>query len=294
MGEATLLLVFGSVLALRLLVPLAIPRYPLPAILAAPASTASTRPSSRRFTDARPDGYQGYDKALDIYYLTIAYIATLRNWTNRRAFEVSRFLLYYRLVGVVLFEFSQVARLLLLFPNTFEYFFDFYEAVRVRWDPRRMTNRLVHRRGGVHLDRDQAAPGVHDPRRPGGHHGLDQDHHLRRGGLRLRGEAHRQPAGGDPGLVGGGGGPHPRGAVAVHPPAAARPITPRSSPPTRIPPDVLERERTARRRPRPFAPERPGADARRSPWSRWWPSSSPRCSRASRRASSRSSSASPS
>src|SRR5262245_66289946 len=87
--------------------------------------------------------YQGYDKALDIYYLTIAYLSTLRNWTNLPAFQVSRFLLYYRLIGVVIFEISQVRAVLLIFPNTFEYFFDFYEAVRVRWDPRRMSRRLV-------------------------------------------------------------------------------------------------------------------------------------------------------
>jgi hypothetical protein len=42
-----------------------------------------------------------------------------------------------------LFELSQVRALLLIFPNTFEYFFDFYEAVRVRWNPLRMSVRLV-------------------------------------------------------------------------------------------------------------------------------------------------------
>ena len=33
--------------------------------------------------------------------------------------------------------------MLLVFPNTFEYFFDAYEAVRLRWDPRRLSPRLV-------------------------------------------------------------------------------------------------------------------------------------------------------
>ena len=51
--------------------------------------------------------YQGYDKALDIYYLSIAYISTLRNWKNLFAFQVSRFLFYWRLVGVALFELTQ-------------------------------------------------------------------------------------------------------------------------------------------------------------------------------------------
>jgi hypothetical protein len=34
------------------------------------------------YTTLSLDHYQGYDKALDIYYLSIAYIATIRNWTN--------------------------------------------------------------------------------------------------------------------------------------------------------------------------------------------------------------------
>ena len=33
--------------------------------------------------------------------------------------------------------------MLLIFPNTFEYFFIFYEAVRARWNPLRMSKRVV-------------------------------------------------------------------------------------------------------------------------------------------------------
>ena len=44
---------------------------------------------------------------------------------------------------MVLFELTQVRWLLLVFPNTFEYFFDVYEAVRTRWDPRRMSRGLL-------------------------------------------------------------------------------------------------------------------------------------------------------
>ena len=29
-----------------------------------------------------PPGYQGYDKAMDVYYLAIAYLSTLRNWVS--------------------------------------------------------------------------------------------------------------------------------------------------------------------------------------------------------------------
>jgi hypothetical protein len=93
--------------------------------------------------DVEPPNYQSYDKALDIYYLAIAYISTLRNWTDGFAFGVAQFLWYYRLVGVLAFEFSGVRALLLIFPNTFEYFFDAYEAVRVWYDPRRLAKRAV-------------------------------------------------------------------------------------------------------------------------------------------------------
>ncbi len=95
------------------------------------------------FTDLNLDGYQSYDKALDIYYLSLAYISTMRNWHNQFAFRVSRFLFYYRLVGNVAFELSGVRALLLIFPNTFEYFFIFYELVRLRWDPVRMSKRTL-------------------------------------------------------------------------------------------------------------------------------------------------------
>jgi hypothetical protein len=88
-------------------------------------------------------GYQNYDKALDMYYLSIEYLATLRNWTNPTALGMGRLLYYYRLVGSLLFELLHIRALLLFFPNTFEYFFLFYEAVRLRWDPRRMTPALV-------------------------------------------------------------------------------------------------------------------------------------------------------
>ena len=132
--------VFVIVVAVRLLLPLLIPRYPLPAILASLVVDAADQTIFQAF-GFDPPGYQGYDKAMDVYYLAIAYLATLRNWTNTGAFEVSRFLYFYRLVGVVAFELSQVRALLLVFPNTFEYFFIAYEAWRTRWQTARVTPR---------------------------------------------------------------------------------------------------------------------------------------------------------
>jgi hypothetical protein len=50
--------------------------------------------------------------------------------------QLGRILFYWRLVGVALFEVTDARWLLPIFANTFEYFFIFYEAWRLRWDPR--------------------------------------------------------------------------------------------------------------------------------------------------------------
>jgi hypothetical protein len=136
-------LVFWVVAVARILVPLTIPRYPFPGIVASLILDAVDQTIFQQFPGLNLEFYQGYDKALDIYYLTIAYISTLRNWKNFYAFQVSRFLFYWRLVGVVLFELTQLRALLLIFPNTFEYFFIFYEAYRLRWDPKWMSKKLL-------------------------------------------------------------------------------------------------------------------------------------------------------
>jgi len=143
MAETSDLLIMWGVILVRLLVPLAIPRYPLPGILVALVADAVDYTVIRDWTSVPMEGYQGFDKALDIYYLTIGYISTLRNWTNLFAFQVSRFLFYWRLAGVVLFEATQLRGLLFIFTNAFEYFFIFYEVVRLRWDPKRMSKGLV-------------------------------------------------------------------------------------------------------------------------------------------------------
>ncbi len=136
-------MIFVAVVALRFLIPLLIPRFPLPAILAALVIDAADQTIFQNYTDLDLTGYQGYDKALDIYYLTIAYLSTLRNWTDPFAFSVGRFLWYYRLLGVLLFELFDVRALLIIFPNTFEYFFIAYEVVRLWWNPERLTRRQV-------------------------------------------------------------------------------------------------------------------------------------------------------
>jgi hypothetical protein len=140
-------LVLAVILLARLLIPLLIFRYPLPAIVACLVIDAADQTILMRLTDIdveSPDSmYQVADKALDIYYLTMAYCSVLRNWTNGTAVEVARFLWYYRLVGVALFETTDQRWLLLVFPNTFEYYFIAIEAIRTMWDPRRLTKKMV-------------------------------------------------------------------------------------------------------------------------------------------------------
>ena len=131
--------IFVIVVLLRFFVPLAIPRFPLPAILACLVIDAADQTIFQAFTDDPLLGYQTYDKALDVFYLAIAYFSAMRNWRDPTAFQVTRFLYLYRLVGVTLFELLDQRWLLLVFPNTFEYFFIAYEAVRTRWNPTRLS-----------------------------------------------------------------------------------------------------------------------------------------------------------
>lgn len=135
-------LVFVVVVALRFIVPLFIPRFPVPAIVLALIIDAADQTIFAAF-DVEPENYQSYDKALDVYYLAIAYIATIRNWVSRPAFITSQALWYFRLVGVLLFELTGYRIILFLFPNVFEYFFIWYESVRLRWKPSRLTAKQI-------------------------------------------------------------------------------------------------------------------------------------------------------
>ncbi|MDQ2669855.1 MAG: hypothetical protein M3Y31_04425, partial [Gemmatimonadota bacterium] len=131
-----------AVILARLLVPFAIPRFPLPAIVAALLLDGIDQTVFELAGVADLSGYQTYDKALDIYYLVIAYAATIRNWDGP-AFEIGRALWYYRLVGVVLFEYTEARWLLLVFPNTFEYFFIAVELIKVSRNPFALARRQL-------------------------------------------------------------------------------------------------------------------------------------------------------
>lgn len=133
-------IIFLLVVGLRFIVPLFIPRFPVPAILLSLLIDAVDQTVFAAF-DVEPENYQSYDKALDIYYLSIAYISTVRNWLNTTAFISSQALWYFRLVGVLLFELTGFRTILFLFPNVFEYFFIYYESLRTRWKTSRITKK---------------------------------------------------------------------------------------------------------------------------------------------------------
>jgi hypothetical protein len=132
--------VFLLVVGARFVLPLLIPYFPLPAIIACLVLDAADQTIFQAF-GYDPPGYQSYDKAMDIFYLSLAYLAAMRNWDNLAAFAVARFLFYYRLFGAFLFEMTHERWVLLVFPNTFEYFFIAYELWRTRWRTRPVTER---------------------------------------------------------------------------------------------------------------------------------------------------------
>jgi hypothetical protein len=132
------LIIFWAVVATRFILPLWIPLFPLPAILGCLIVDAADQPIFQTFTHVDLSSYQSYDKALDIFYLSIAMLTMYRNWKSRPAIEVGRVLFYLRLVGVLAFETTGWRWLLFLLPNAFEYYFIFYEAIRSRWTPTRL------------------------------------------------------------------------------------------------------------------------------------------------------------
>src|SRR3954464_13388605 len=136
--------VIVAIVLARLCVPLLIPRVPLLIIVALVLDAVDgSLLDALTHVDVGPDGpYQSFDKALDIYYLSIAYLTMLRNWSSVPALRIGRFLFYYRLVGGLAFELTSARGMLLLFPNTFEFYFIVYEAIRLRWDPARCSARF--------------------------------------------------------------------------------------------------------------------------------------------------------
>ena len=70
--------------------------------------------------------YHLFDKALDFYMITIAAIVSLRfikieKWTSINLYAI-------RVIGLIIFEITQLRIMLVFFPNVFEFFFVFITA----------------------------------------------------------------------------------------------------------------------------------------------------------------------
>jgi hypothetical protein len=136
-------IVFVLVILIRLLLPLWIPRFPFPTMVACALIDAGDQSFLAQFTGVDLAEYQTYDKALDVHYLGIAYVSMLRNWVTGDLLAVGACLWYFRLLGVMLFEVTGVRWLLVVFANVFEYFFVAVELHRSTRNPDRLTRRQI-------------------------------------------------------------------------------------------------------------------------------------------------------
>jgi hypothetical protein len=121
------------IIALRLLVPLTIFRWPLWGGIAAMLLDGA----DVILIEQIPGGsfgshYHFLDKVLDSYYLSIELLVALR-WKSPWAKWPAVVLFVYRAIGVVLFELTQRRIMLFIFPNLFENWWLYVVAVERFW-----------------------------------------------------------------------------------------------------------------------------------------------------------------
>ena len=132
------------VLAIRLVVPLAILRWPFWGTLAT-LLTDGVDIIIFQLTEFPGDEYQRIDKLLDGWYMLLQFVVVQR-W-DAPARWVLNALFAYRLLGAALYELSGTRELLVLFPNAFTFYFTFVAGVREF----RPAYRLTPRRHAVWL-----------------------------------------------------------------------------------------------------------------------------------------------
>ncbi|RMD67648.1 hypothetical protein D6817_00845 [Candidatus Pacearchaeota archaeon] len=121
------------VLLLRLIVPLSIFRWPFWGTIVSAIVDALDVVLVDFIGMGSFAHYHNLDKILDLYYLSFAFIVSLR-W-EALARNTSIVLYIYRLIGSLLFEITGARILLFIFPNMFEMFF-WFEAWRQRYKPK--------------------------------------------------------------------------------------------------------------------------------------------------------------
>jgi hypothetical protein len=128
------------VVAIRLLVPLSILRWPLAGAVASMAVDAVDVVLVDIFARALGEPgefgpiYAQLDKLLDTYYLTIELYVAWR-WNEQLLRRTAAVLYGWRLIGAILFELTAFHPLLLIFPNLFENFF-LYVLITKKWAAR--------------------------------------------------------------------------------------------------------------------------------------------------------------
>src|SRR3989344_2526383 len=120
-----------AVLALRLIVPFTIFRWPLFGGLLALLADVYDYVLLNKFGWGflTSETYQPVDKLFDIYYLSFeAFVAS--KWNDSIARKTAVALFSWRLVGTIIFEFTQLRKFLFFAPNIFEYFYLTYLSIR--------------------------------------------------------------------------------------------------------------------------------------------------------------------
>ena len=112
------------ILALRLIIPFTIFRWPLLGGILAFAADFYDFPLLNTFGWGflTPETYQPVDKMFDVYYLSFEFLVALR-WRDLLARKSAIAFFSWRLIGVIAFELTQMRKLLFFAPNIFEYFY---------------------------------------------------------------------------------------------------------------------------------------------------------------------------
>ena len=132
------------ILALRLIIPFTIFRWPLLGGILAFAADFYDFPLLNTFGWGffTIETYQPIDKVFDIYYLSFEFLVALR-WRDLLAKKSAVGLFSWRLIGVIAFELTQMRKFLFLAPNIFEYFYLAILAIKKFKPEFHLTKRIL-------------------------------------------------------------------------------------------------------------------------------------------------------